>query len=209
MIERIEEYYQSKYEYVAGIDEVGRGALAGPVVAAAVILPKDLDLFEIGLRDSKKLSAKKREQISDIICTKAIAFAIGTVDNHTIDKLNILKATLLAMHQAIDLLQTKPDFLLIDGNYFNGTKINHTTVIKGDEKCSSISAASIIAKVYRDKYMQDICHNQYPQYGFDKNKGYGVRFHIEAIKKYGICEFHRKSFLNRIFVNNLEDNLLI
>jgi ribonuclease HII len=207
-ISDIEEYYQNKYEFVAGVDEVGRGSLAGPVVAAAVILPKNFDFNEISLTDSKKLSAKKREQLNKVICESAISFSVGIIDNHIIDELNILKATLIAMNKAIESLKIKPDFLLIDGNYFSGNKVKHLTVIKGDEKCPSISAASIVAKVYRDKYMTDVCHVQYPQYGFDKNKGYGVRSHIEAIKRYGISEFHRKSFLNKFLTDTFKNKLL-
>lgn len=194
--ENIEEYYQKKYDYVAGVDEAGRGPLAGPVVAAAVVLPKDLKIS--GLTDSKLLTQKKRAYFFDLIISEAISYSIHFVDNKKIDEINILQATFLAMNKAVENLNLKPNFLLIDGNHFNGSEIGYLTVVKGDAKCPSISAASILAKVARDRYMIEVCHKEFPQYGFDKNKGYGVKYHLNAIKEYGICSYHRLSFLKKL-----------
>jgi len=206
IIDNIEDYYQEKYQFVAGVDEAGRGSIAGPVVAAAVVLPKYQSLKDLGVDDSKKLTSKKREYLFQLISEIALAYSISFIDNHTIDKINILKSTMCAMNNAIDSLKIRPDFLLIDGNYFSGSNIEHSTIIKGDEKCISISAASILAKVSRDKYMSEVCHTGYPQYEFDKNKGYGVKKHIEAIKKYGVSPYHRISFLKKIDLNFKNDN---
>ncbi len=206
IIDNIEEYYQSKYQFVAGVDEVGRGSIAGPVVAAAVILPKNSLLKDSGIDDSKKLTSKKREYLFNLITEIALAYSVAYIDNQTIDKINILKSTMCAMNKAIEGLKIKPEFLLIDGNFFSGSNIGHSTIIKGDEKCISISAASIIAKVIRDKYMSEVCHSEYPVYEFNKNKGYGVRKHIEAIKKHGISTYHRISFLKKIDLNFKSDN---
>lgn len=206
IVDNIEEYYQSKYQFVAGVDEVGRGPIAGPVVAAAVIFPKNALLNDFGIDDSKKLTSKKREYLFNLITEIALAYSIAFIDNQTIDKINILNSTMCAMNKAIEGLKIKPEFLLIDGNYFSGSNIEHSTIIKGDEKCISISAASIIAKVTRDKYMSEVCHSEYPEYEFNKNKGYGVRKHIEAIKKYGISPYHRISFLKKIDLNFKSDN---
>ncbi|MEJ5245894.1 MAG: ribonuclease HII [Bacteroidota bacterium] len=206
IIDNIEEYYQSKYQFVAGVDEVGRGSIAGPVVAAAVILPKNAFLKDSGIDDSKKLTSKKREYLFNLITEIALAYSVAFIDNQTIDKINILKSTMCAMNKAIEGLKIKPEFLLIDGNYFSGSNIEHSTIIKGDEKCISISAASIIAKVTRDKYMSEVCHPKYPEYEFNKNKGYGVKKHIEAIKKHGISPYHRISFLKKFDLNFKIDN---
>ncbi|HOQ49860.1 MAG TPA: ribonuclease HII, partial [Candidatus Kapabacteria bacterium] len=156
IIDNIEDYYQEKYQFVAGVDEAGRGSIAGPVVAAAVVLPKYQSLKDLGVDDSKKLTSKKREYLFQLITEIALAYSISFIDNHTIDKINILKSTMCAMNNAIDSLKIRPDFLLIDGNYFSGSNIEHSTIIKGDEKCISISAASILAKVSRDKYMSEV-----------------------------------------------------
>ncbi len=182
----------------AGIDEVGRGALAGPVCAAAVILPKNFDNI-YGITDSKKLSEKKRNELYEIIINSCIAYSISYVSNQIIDKINILQATQQAMHKAIETLSIKPEFLLIDGNFFIPyLGIPYRTIIKGDSMDIAISAASIIAKVSRDNLMKNKYHTDYPQYNFKKNVGYGTKEHIQAIENYGTCEIHRKSFLKKI-----------
>lgn len=184
------------YNYVCGVDEAGRGPLAGPVCAAAVILPDGLEIE--GLNDSKKISEKKREQLFDVIIEKAIAYSIafGTVEE--IEQVNILNATFLAMNRAIEGLSVKPDFALIDGNRVpKDIKIPCKTVIKGDGKSYSVAAASILAKVTRDRLLLE-ADEKYPQYGFAKHKGYGTKAHYEAIKQYGICELHRPSFLKNV-----------
>ncbi|RKE00157.1 ribonuclease HII [Marinifilum flexuosum] len=176
----------------AGCDEAGRGCLAGPVFAAAVILPTNFS-NEI-LNDSKKLSEKKRYLLRETIEKEAIAWAVGIVDHEEIDQINILNASFLAMHRAVDQLKTKPEHLLIDGNRFNPYKdIKHTCVIKGDGKYASIAAASILAKTYRDDFMMKI-HNQFPNYDWNSNKGYPTKKHRIAIREHGISPFHRKSF---------------
>jgi ribonuclease HII len=176
----------------AGCDEAGRGCLAGPVVAAAVILPKNYK--HPVLNDSKKLSIKKRNLLKDEIIHSAIAWNVAFVDNNEIDKLNILRASIKAMHLAIDGLSKKPQFLLIDGNTFFPYKdIKHKTIIKGDGLYFSIAAASVLAKTFRDEFMEKI-HNEHPEYGWNRNKGYATAFHRDAIRKFGITSFHRKSF---------------
>ncbi|WP_129596888.1 ribonuclease HII [Anaerophilus nitritogenes] len=180
---------------IAGIDEAGRGPLAGPVVAAAVILPHDL--FIEGINDSKKISAKKREQIFDVITKEAISIGVGIVDEKMIDKINIFEATKLAMKIAVEKLNPSPEYLLIDAVKLTDIHINQMSIEKGDAKSISIAAASIIAKVTRDRIMDDF-HKQYPQYGFIHHKGYGTKEHYENIQKYGILSIHRKSFLKNI-----------
>ncbi|MBK7710745.1 MAG: ribonuclease HII [Bacteroidales bacterium] len=176
----------------AGCDEAGRGCLAGPVVAAAVILPKNYK--HPVLNDSKKLTAKQRSALRDEIINSAIAWKVAFVDNIEIDELNILRASIKAMHIAIEGLQKVPEFLLIDGNRFYPYKsIRHSTIIKGDSIYFSIAAASVLAKTLRDEYMAKI-HTEFPQYGWDRNKGYPTAFHRAAILKYGITPYHRKSF---------------
>lgn len=176
----------------AGCDEAGRGALAGPVVAAAVILPKRYR-NEI-LNDSKQLSAQLREKLRIEICEKALSWNVAMVDNNEIDHINILRATYKAMHLAIDGLSRKPEFLLVDGNYFIPFKdIPFKTIVEGDGKFMSIAAASILAKTYRDEYMIKL-HDEYPQYGWKNNKGYPTPEHKEAIDKYGVTPYHRKTF---------------
>ena len=179
------------YQFVAGIDEVGRGPLAGPVVAAAVILPEDFIL--LGVNDSKKLSASKREVLSQSIEKEALSIGIGVVDHLTIDKINIYQATKLAMTQAIKQLSIKPDFLLIDAMKLD-SPIPQENLIKGDARSISIAAASIIAKVYRDNLMKEFGQMNYPGYGFESNAGYGTKEHLEGIQKLGICPIHRKTF---------------
>lgn len=187
-----QEFSKLGYLHVAGVDEAGRGPLCGPVVASAVILPNDL--FIEGINDSKKLSEKKREKIyEEIINNKEIVYAVGMSDVDTIEKVNILNATKLAMIQAINNLNVKPDFVIIDGNQNIDIDIQSQTLVSGDSKSASIAAASIIAKVTRDRMMQ-IYDKEYPEYNFSKNKGYGTKSHIEAIKKYGLCSIHRPSF---------------
>ena len=183
------------YKYIAGVDEAGRGPLAGPVYAAAVILPEGM-LIE-GINDSKKLSEKKREELFDVICEKASAYCIAEVSHTRIDEINILNATFEAMNKAVNGLNIRPDYVLIDGNRIKGMEIPHETVVKGDAKSISIAAASILAKVSRDRVMYEMA-KQYPLYGFDKHKGYGTKAHCDAILKYGACEIHRRSFLKKI-----------
>ena len=190
-------YEQQEYEngaaFVCGMDEVGRGPLAGPVVVASVILPKNA-LIE-GINDSKKLSARKRELLNKEITANAVEYKIGMADHLTVDSINILNATKKAMTDCILSMEQKPDCVLIDALTLNGLgNIKQVPIIKGDSKSISIAAASIIAKVYRDGLM-DKFSELYPKYGFSKNKGYGTKEHIEALKKFGPCPIHRKSFI--------------
>ncbi len=184
--------FLNKDIFEAGCDEAGRGCLAGPVFAAAVILPAD---FECNLlNDSKKLSEKQRYALRPLIEEKALAYAVGIVSEKEIDKINILQSSFLAMHRAIDQLKIRPEHLIIDGNRFKEYEgIPHTTVVKGDGKFLSIAAASILAKTYRDDYMDKI-HEQYPVYLWNKNKGYPSKAHRAAIEQYGPCNHHRMSF---------------
>jgi ribonuclease HII len=176
----------------AGCDEAGRGCLAGPVVAAAVILPKNYK--HPVLKDSKKLTARQRALLKDDIINSALAWNIGIVDNMEIDGINILRASIKAMHIAIDGLNPKPQFLLIDGNSFYPYKnIDHKTIIKGDNLYFPIAAASVLAKTFRDELMNKL-HEEYPEYGWNRNKGYATVLHRNAILKYGITPYHRKSF---------------
>lgn len=183
------------YKYVCGIDEAGRGPLCGPVCAACVILPEDFDIP--GINDSKKLSEKKREVLFDIITENALAYSIVMVDADVIDEINILQATFLAMRRAVDGMSVKPDIAFIDGNQKPGLSIEQRTLVKGDAKCISIAAASILAKVSRDRYMLEM-DEKYPEYQFAKHKGYGTKLHYEMIAKYGISPIHRKTFLKKI-----------
>jgi ribonuclease HII len=184
--------YYSENLIEAGCDEAGRGCLAGPVFAAAVILPKDF--INEKLNDSKKLNKKNRDELRKIVEEKALYWAVGSIDNNEIDKINILNASFKAMHGALDKLSLEPELILIDGNRFKKYKsIQHNCIIKGDSEYMSIAAASILAKTYRDEYMIKL-HEEFPQYNWIKNKGYGTRDHREAIHKYGITSYHRKSF---------------
>ena len=176
---------------VAGVDEAGRGPLAGPVVAAAVILD-DLHPIE-GLADSKKLSPRRRDQLYDEIRAKALCFSIAQASVEEIDQLNILQATLIAMRRAVVGLRLKPIKVLVDGNQLPVLEVLAEAIVKGDTKVPAISAASILAKVHRDRWCQEV-HQQFPQYGFDQHKGYGTAFHLNALKIYGACLHHRKSF---------------
>ena len=183
--------YQEGYQFIAGIDEAGRGPLAGPVVAAAVIFPPDYVNAEIN--DSKQLSARKREELYEIIKSEAVAIGMGVVDADIIDRLDILRATLQAMREAVLELSTSPDFLLIDGLQCIPLLTPQKPLVKGDSRSISIAAASIIAKVSRDRIME-MYHRQFPQYNFRQNKGYGTKEHCSAIKQFGMCKIHRKSF---------------
>lgn len=183
--------YDSGHQFICGIDEAGRGPLAGPVVAAAVILPQNCVMQ--GLRDSKKLSVRRREFFFGEIYKKAEAVAVGIVDNETIDKINILQATLLAMRQAFESLLIKPDVLLIDALTLPGIEIPQQGIIHGDDRSINIAAASVIAKVTRDRLMCEY-HEQFPAYQFHRHKGYGTREHLQNIKVYGPCPLHRKTF---------------
>lgn len=189
----------SQYNFICGIDEVGRGPLAGPVVAAAVILPENCEILY--LNDSKKLSEKKREELYDEICEKAIAYGIGVVSHERIDEINILNATKEAMKLAIENMKesmgVSPDLLLIDAVRLEDVDIKQVPIIKGDAKSASIAAASIVAKVYRDR-MMTVYDEIFPGYGFASNKGYGSEAHIDMLKKSGPCKIHRRSFIKNI-----------
>ena len=187
--------FENKYSdlaYIAGLDEAGRGPLAGPVVAAAVILPKDI--FLPFLNDSKKVTEKRRDVLFDEIKQNAIAYGIGIASNTLIDEINILQATYEAMREAINALSTRPDILLVDAIHIPGIDIRQVGIVKGDAKSVNIAAASILAKVTRDRLMAEY-DKIYPEYGFASNKGYGTAAHIAALKEYGPCEIHRKSLI--------------
>ena len=176
----------------AGCDEAGRGCYAGPVFAAAVILPEDF--YHPLLNDSKQVKEKQRNELRKVIEENAIAFGVGMVSHTEIDQINILKSSFKAMHLAIDQLKIKPQFLLVDGNRFIPyKKIKHQCIVKGDAIYASIAAASILAKTYRDDWMMNL-HNEFPQYNWKKNKGYGTAEHRKAIEEFGLCKYHRKSF---------------
>ena len=182
------------YKYICGVDEVGRGPLAGPVVCAAVIMP--LESIIEGVDDSKKLSAKKREQLSKDILKNAVAYSICRVEPQIIDEINILEATKLCMKQAVEELKIAPEIVITDGNMTLDISLPQRSFIKGDARSYTIGAASIIAKVHRDKLMEEYA-KQYPQYGFERNAGYGTAVHIEAIKQYGLTPIHRRSFTSK------------
>lgn len=194
MLEIEDSLYAKGYKLICGVDEAGRGPLCGPVVAAAVILKPD-DIIE-GVNDSKKISEKKREILYDVIMEKALAVGVGISDVDVIEKVNILNATKLAMKQAIENLSIIPEYVLIDGNQMIDIKIPGETVVSGDAKSESIAAASIIAKVTRDRMLIN-WDREYPEYGFAKHKGYGTKAHIEAISKYGLTPIHRPSFCTK------------
>lgn len=180
---------------IAGVDEAGRGPLAGPVCAAAVIFPEGCVIE--GLNDSKKLTEKKREKLYDEIIKNAAAWSVSTVDEKTIDRVNILNATHTAMNDAVNTLSVRPDYVIIDGNSIKNMTLPHKTIVKGDAKCAAIAAASILAKVSRDRYMTALAE-KYPEYGFEKHKGYGTKAHYAAIEKYGVTDIHRRTFLKKI-----------
>lgn len=198
-VEEMKKYEREykEYSYICGIDEVGRGPLAGPVVAAAVILPKDCTILYVN--DSKKLSAKKREELYGEIMEKAVAVGVGMASHERIDEINILQATYEAMREAISQLTVQPDLLLNDAVTIPKVEIRQIPIIKGDAKSISIAAASIIAKVTRDHMMEEF-DDIYPEYDFVSNKGYGSPKHIDALKKYGLTDIHRKSFLKNILL---------
>ncbi len=189
------EAHDKGYSIVCGVDEAGRGPLAGPVFAAAVILPENYS-HEI-LNDSKKLSEKKRDLVFDDVIRDAVAYSVGIATEKEIDEINILKATFLAMKRAVDGLTIKPDLAYIDGNQYPKTGVKEVTIVKGDSKCMSVAAASIIAKVSRDRYMLKVAE-EYPEYEFTKHKGYGTKLHYEMIEKYGVSPVHRRTFLKKI-----------
>jgi ribonuclease HII len=178
-------------EHIAGVDEAGRGPLAGPVVAAAVVFPRDLIIEHVD--DSKKCTAKQREALFTLIMEQAICVGVGVVDHEVIDRINILQATILAMRKSIENLSIQPEYAIIDGNSFKHETLKFQNIIRGDETSFTIAAASIVAKVTRDRLMRDL-DIQFPQYGFAQHKGYGTRQHIDAIRTYGLCEIHRRSF---------------
>ncbi|MBQ3970552.1 MAG: ribonuclease HII [Clostridia bacterium] len=193
--------YENGYSKICGVDEAGRGPLAGPVCAAAVILPKG-KIIE-GVNDSKKLSEKKREKLFEVIKKEAADYCVGWASVEEIEEINILNAAMLAMKRAIEGLKIKPDFAYIDGNKIPPVDITCEAVVKGDANSMSIAAASILAKVSRDRLMLEYAE-KYPEYGFEKHKGYGTKAHSEAVLKYGPCEIHRMSFLKKLLSKNEE-----
>lgn len=190
------EYLSKGYRRIAGVDEVGRGPLAGPVVACAVILPFDCAIE--GIDDSKRLSKKRREELAEIIRAQAVDYCIAEVDEETIDKINILQATRLCMKRAVEALAISPDLVLSDGNMHLDIAMPQESIIKGDALVYSIGAASILAKVYRDARMREYAE-KYPGYGFERNVGYGTAEHIAAIRERGLCTIHRKTFVKKFW----------
>ena len=193
------EQWENGFSAVCGVDEAGAGPLAGPVYAAAVILPKELDIP--GLNDSKKLTEKKREALFDLITARAVAYSVARVEAAEIDEMDILNARMLAMTRAIEGLSVRPDLCLIDGNRDHGSRCAiqapHVTIVGGDGKSASIAAASILAKVSRDRYVSTELDSQYPQYRFAKHKGYGTKLHYEMLDRFGPCPQHRRTFLKK------------
>lgn len=200
MLEYENKYHSNGYKMIAGMDEVGRGPLAGPVCVACVVMPLDSDSIIQGVNDSKKLSKKKRELLDLLIRKTAIDYSIQCVAPEVIDEINILNATKLAMNQAVKNLKTYPDIVLVDYIAKPDFDFKYETIIKGDALSYSIACASIIAKVYRDNLMCEY-GKLYPQYGFEKHSGYGTKFHIDALQKYGLCPIHRKSFTTKFKVD--------
>ncbi|MCM1114393.1 MAG: ribonuclease HII [Clostridium sp.] len=190
------EAYNDGFEIVCGIDEAGRGPLAGPVYAAAVILPKGYVVE--GVNDSKKLSEKKRDALFDKVVNECVAYSVGIATEQEIDEINILHATFLAMRRAVGGLSVKPDIALIDGNKTPGLDIEQRAIVKGDGKSANIAAASIIAKVSRDRYMLEMAE-KYPEYQFEKHKGYGTKLHYKMLEKYGASPIHRVTFLKKFY----------
>lgn len=189
------EIYAEDFSFVCGVDEAGRGPLAGPVYAAAVILPRDIVIE--GLNDSKKLTEKKREELFGVITERALTYGIASASVEEIEELNILNATFLAMNRAIAKLDPVPELALIDGNRNTGIAMPSRCVVKGDSRCADIAAASILAKVSRDRYMLTLAE-KYPQYHFEQHKGYGTKLHYEALREYGPSPEHRPSFLRKM-----------
>lgn len=196
-----EKAWQNGYSAVCGVDEAGRGPLAGPVCAAAVILPAGIVID--GLNDSKKLTEKKREALFDVITENAISWSVSLVDETVIDEINILQATYRAMRQAVEGLPHPADFVYVDGNRSEGLSLPHECVVSGDAKIPSVAAASIIAKVTRDRLMRDFAV-RYPAYGFEKHKGYGSRAHYAALLEHGPCPIHRRTFLKKFYEKHPE-----
>ncbi len=194
MFEYENEALKQGKKIIAGVDEVGRGPLAGPVVCCVVVMPLDKDKIIEGINDSKKLSEKKREMLYEKIIETAISYKLSFMSEKVVDEINILQATMLGMKQAIESLDIKPDIVLADYIKAIDTDIPYKTIVKGDSKSYSIACASIVAKVARDRFMVEMAQ-KYPVYGFEKHKGYGTKFHIEAIKQNGECEIHRQSFI--------------
>lgn len=190
------QYAERGYTAICGVDEAGRGPLAGPVFAAAVILPFETQIE--GLNDSKKLTDAKRRALFPVICEKAIAYGIGSASAQEIDEINILQATFLAMKRAVAQLKVKPDFLLVDGNRLTDFGISAESIVKGDSRSANIAAASILAKVSRDTLMEELAA-EYPQYGFEIHKGYGTKAHYAALSQFGACPFHRQTFLRTFY----------
>ena len=188
------EIYDEGWSLLCGVDEAGRGPLAGPVYAAAVMLPRNLEIE--GLNDSKKLSEKKREALFGIICEKALSYGIASAGVEEIEKLNILNAALLAMNRAIEKLKPAPQLALIDGNRSTGIRFQNRCIVKGDARCADIAAASVLAKVSRDRYMLEMAE-KYPEYHFERHKGYGTKLHYEALDQFGPSPIHRLSFLKK------------
>ncbi len=195
------EIFKKGITLLAGADEAGRGPLAGPVVAAAVIFPNSIKIN--GIDDSKKLSLPKRLMLEEKIKEKALAYSVKIVHHHIIDAINILNASLLAMKKAVDDLQVQPEFVIVDGTKRIDTNIRCENIIDGDEKCFTIAAASILAKNYRDRLMIEYAE-KFPYYDFEKNKGYPTKSHINALLKYGPCEIHRKKFIKKIYERRIE-----
>ena len=187
-------------EYVAGADEAGRGPLAGPVVCAAVILPLEKDRLIEGIDDSKKLSVAARERLAALICERAVSYAVCEEDSATIDRINILEATKLCMKRAVEALSPEPDVVLTDGNFRIGIALPQRNIVRGDALSYSIGAASILAKVYRDRRMEEL-DALYPQYGFARHKGYGTKAHMDAIREYGLCKIHRRTFTKKFWAD--------
>ena len=205
----LQPYYQKRY-IEAGCDEAGRGCYAGPVFAAAVILPKDFQ--HPFLNDSKQLTASQRNELRPVIEKEAVCFSVARVDHDEIDRINILRASFKAMHLAIDNLKKQPKYLIIDGNRFTPYRdVKHKCIVKGDGLYSSIAAASVLAKTYRDEYMQNL-HHEFPLYNWSNNKGYGTEEHRLAIQEYGLCKYHRLSFnINptQLAINFEEENIVM
>ena len=187
--------HEEGYRLICGVDEAGRGPLAGAVYAAAVLLPENTVID--GLNDSKKLTEKKREELFDVIRDRALDFGIASASQEEIDDVNILNAVYLAMNRAVRQMRTAPDLLLIDGNRDKGIEGPSRCVVKGDATCACIAAASVLAKVSRDRFMYEMAE-RFPQYGFEKHKGYGTALHYEKLREFGPCELHRKSFLRKM-----------
>jgi ribonuclease HII len=189
------ELWNTGVRSIAGVDEAGPGPLAGPVVAAAVIFPRELTIK--GVQDSKVLSATTRERLFNEIHAAALSVGVGVVSHEVIDRINILEASILAMHRALASLAQEPGYVLVDGNIFRHPSLSFRTIVRGDAISVTIAAASIVAKVTRDRMMQSY-HEQFPEYGFDRHKGYGTREHLAAIERHGLCQIHRRSFRTQL-----------